>query len=172
VHAAIGLMNLGLVAYRQERFSEAKSLFLESVGIFDELGDRNIGASVHVNLGIVLQVTGELDEAAAAYEKAVVLSRATGAMENVASCLEGFSGIALRRDDIPRAARLAGAAESMRKRFEMARHTVDQRQWDTEYRAPAAKLGEEEFRRCWAEGEALEWEAAVALALGESDPHA
>jgi non-specific serine/threonine protein kinase len=165
VHLGMSRMNLGLVALRQERFAEARALFEENAVFFEEIGDRNFGASNLVNLGIVLLAMGAGAEAPAVFAKALRIVRDTGSMENVAACLEGLSEIARPRGDVARAARLAGAAQAIRTKFEIPRHPADQRQWETENGAYASRVGEEAFARHFAEGEALDWQAAVELGL-------
>jgi predicted ATPase/serine/threonine protein kinase len=165
VHTAMSVMNLGLVAYRQQRYAEALSLLEESDAIFRELGDRNMGAAVQANLGIVHLQMGAYAESLQAFTKALLIVRETGNIELIASCLEGFSQAARLKGDVRRAARFGGAAESVRTKFSLARHPVDQREWETENRTFALQVGEDVFARHWAEGQALEQDETVGLAL-------
>jgi tetratricopeptide (TPR) repeat protein len=159
------IMNKGLVAHRLERFAEARTLFEESAAIFEELGERNIGASAQVNLGIVLLALREEAQALATFTKALRIVVDTGSLENIAACFEGLSQLARWRGDVARSVRLAGAAESIRITHEIVRQPVDQSQWDAENREYALQVGEELYARHFAEGQALELEVAVALGL-------
>ena len=165
VHEALGLMALGLIAYRQERWADARAHYRAATAMFDELGDRNFGTAVRINFGIALLAMGETAEALETFTKGLRMAQEVGSLENMTASLEGLSQIAGERGDQDRSVRLAAAADGMRTKFEMARAAADHRLWDDGMRALATQVGEERFARLWAEGAALDREAAIALGL-------
>jgi hypothetical protein len=65
------------------------------------------------------------------------------------------------------AARLSGAAETLRETFGISLHPAERVSHDQAMAAVRTGLGEAGFVAAWAEGRALSLEKAVALALEE-----
>jgi len=165
VYEAAGLMNLGIIAYRQERLADARAFYEESIAIFERVGERNMAAAAQVNYGNTLRKMGDEEAALIAFVKALRLVRDTGSMESMVHALEGVSQVSRFRGDHERAARLVGAAEGLRLRLGLPRQETDRALWDVENGLLAAEVGADAFARLWSEGEALEQNAAIALAL-------
>lgn len=165
VHEAAGLMNLGIVAYRQERLAEARAFYEESITLFESIGERNMAAAAQVNYGNTLRTMGAEEEALVAFVKALRIVRDTGSMESMVHALEGVSQVSRFRGDHERAARLVGAAEGLRLKLGLPRQESDLPQWEVANGSLATELGADVFARLWSEGEALEQNAAIGLAL-------
>ena len=83
----------------------------------------------------------------------------------IAVCFEGFGALAVRSGDWERAARLAGAAASLRDSIGL--HEPDERLHDLYVAEARSGLGEQDFARAESAGRELSLPDAIALALGE-----
>ena len=116
-----------------------------------------------MQLGILAVLRGSLDEARAVLEEALGLSLAARSTAVVTLCLSGYAWLALAEGDPERAARLEGAAESLRRR-------VGQRAWPHLRRMEAdlvtqvrERLGAGRFDQVFSVGSRLTQREAVAI---------
>jgi predicted ATPase/DNA-binding SARP family transcriptional activator/Tfp pilus assembly protein PilF len=88
------LTGAGRLACAQGDYPEARSLFQQTLEIFQELSDKRGIASSWVNLGLVASMQGNHSEARAFYEKALALHREIGNLVGVAAALGNLGGAA------------------------------------------------------------------------------
>jgi predicted ATPase/DNA-binding SARP family transcriptional activator/Tfp pilus assembly protein PilF len=88
------LTGAGRLACAQGDYPEARSLFQQTLEIFQELSDKRGIASSWVNLGLVASMQGNHSEARAFYEQALALHRAIGNLYGVATALGNLGGVA------------------------------------------------------------------------------
>jgi hypothetical protein len=93
--------------------------FAALIPLFQELGDRHRVNMVKSELAHIERHEGHLDNAESAYRETILQWKRLGHRAAVAHQLESFAFIAHRREDRLRAARLYGAAESLRERSYM-----------------------------------------------------
>ena len=86
----------------------------------------------------------------------------------VAHQLECFGFIAQALEDIPRAARLFGAAESIRGSINSLRTPSEQEDFE-EARSQLQKKLKADFEKNWEEGSSLTLEQAIEFALEENE---
>ena len=91
-----------------------------------------------------------------------------GNRENIGDGLEGLAGTVWGLGHPAQAAHLFGAAAAGRAALGIARPPTDQAAYDQRVAAVRAALGEEEFARAWAEGQAMTLEQAIASALEDA----
>ncbi len=156
---------LGDVARLQGDASQARALLEESLALSQELGDNRNAATFLISLGTVALMQGEYARAGALYRKSLALSRTMGNLENVSDCLEGLAGAVWGGEHSERAARLFGAAAAGRVALGTPRAPAERAAYDRRVAVVRAALGEEQFARAWAEGQAMTLEQAVASAL-------
>ena len=84
-----------------------------------------------------------------------------------ASPLEAFAVLAAAQNQMERAARLLGAAESLYAAIHFEMSAKERAEHDQTVAAARAALGEEAFAAAWAEGQAMTMEQAIAHALKE-----
>jgi hypothetical protein len=92
-----------------------------------------------------------------------------GDLDGVAEGFEALAGIAVAQEGFVRAARLAGAADSLRGAVGIPLGEVDRVRLDRWLSEPRGRLGEESFNAAWMEGAGMTTEQAIDYAL-ESNP--
>jgi predicted ATPase/class 3 adenylate cyclase/DNA-binding CsgD family transcriptional regulator len=107
---------------------------------------------------------GEVEQAESDAHTALECAAELDAYLGLAHIMECLGRLAVETDNHPQAARLLGAADSMRRRNGEVRFKA----YDTDYEGAVAKLrnvmSDEEFDAAWAEGAALSAEEAIAYA--------
>ena len=107
---------------------------------------------------------GEPDQAERDSHDALVAAARTGGYFKVADGLECLGRLAADGGNCPHAARLLGAADSIRQRNGEARFPMYQADYDAAVAAVREALGQDGFDTFWAEGAALSTEEAIAYA--------
>ena len=102
-------------------------------------------------------------------EASLALRRDLGDRRGVALSLEGFALLAAALGQPRRGTQLWGAADSLRQAIGETRWPVEQAEYEQSIVTLRAALGEEGFAAAWAEGRVLSLDAAVALALQDSE---
>ena len=139
-----------------------------------ELGLRLAGA-IHVfwvyrgHLAALGQ--GDHARATALFAEALALFRKLGDPLGIAECLEGLAGVAGARGEGERAARLYGAADSLRESIGAPLPSGNHPRYERHLAASRSQLYETAWKKAWAEGQVMTPGEAVAYALGE-DYHA
>ncbi len=88
------LTGAGRLACAQGDYPEARSLFQQTLEIYQELSDKRGIASSWVNLGLVASLQGDHSTARMFYEKALALHREIGNLYGVATALGNLGGAA------------------------------------------------------------------------------
>jgi predicted ATPase/DNA-binding SARP family transcriptional activator len=131
-------------------------------------------ASAWMGLAEVACAEGDLAAARAAYREA--LRRwpewewtpnlpKFGPKGPIAGCVGGLAAVARREGNTVLAARLFGAADSIRKSLDLRLPLPEARDWECEVAALRALMDGEGFASAWADGAAMSLEQACALAL-------
>jgi predicted ATPase/DNA-binding CsgD family transcriptional regulator len=164
--AARALLGLGDLARFRSRPGEAHGWYVEALAILREIGARPEIARCLAGLGRVAMELGAIEQARRHLTRSLRLSHATGARIGVARGLEAFAALAGREGQADLAVQLAAAAAALRETAGLpavAGARVER------YLAPARHLlGDAAVARLWASGQAMDSEAAIALALGAS----
>jgi hypothetical protein len=87
----------------------------------------------------------------------------------IAFCLERFAEVAIGRHEAEKAARIFGAAESMRASLRSMIDPVDKSEYESNVASLRAELGMGEFNAAWEEGKKMTLEQAIDYALEEVD---
>jgi tetratricopeptide (TPR) repeat protein len=159
------MWGLGSLDYFEAQFEDAERWFVASTEVFRGTTNRTMQAWSEKMLGTTLLKLDRTDEALAALVPALRHFYDAGDLSGVTLLLDDLSVVALSRKDLPRAARLRGAA----RRLQASTGTelaiwVDRTRPDMATTIPAADL-----ERYGAEGAAMSFDEVVAYALGE-DP--
>jgi len=161
------LVNLGLVAKDQGDGARATDLYEDSLAL-KQRGDDVWGlAFVLCAMGQAVHEQGDNVRAQALFTESLTLHRELGGALYAMDCLEGLAHIAVAQGQPGRAARLVGAADTLRAASGAPLPPPDQAGYDRLVTAVRAALSEESFAAAGAAGAALSLEQAITLALEE-----
>jgi predicted ATPase/tetratricopeptide (TPR) repeat protein len=159
---ARALLGLGDVARVQGRPGEAHSQFVEALAILREVGARPEMARCLAGLGRVAMALGGAGQARRHLTQSIELSQAIGTRIGVARGLEAFAALAGYENLPERAVQLTAAATALRQSAGLPLLPTAR---TAPVLATARHLGEPAVARLWAQGLAMNSEAAVALAV-------
>lgn len=161
------LNSLGDLALIEGETAAARPLFEESLAIVRQLGNKH-GVSVNlICLGAVAYGEGDDKAARSHYTEALAAAQELGQKILISYSLDGFAALAVKRGDAEPAARLAGAAEHLRKSIGFEIDTSDRRFRDAYLAELRAALDEADFADAYEQGHKLKLEEAIVLALAE-----
>ena len=150
---AILLMNTGIVANHQKKYAEACLLYEESLAIFRRRQDLGPLSAVLLNLGDLACNRKEYILARTYLFEGLQVADKLGEKVCIASILTMLGYTAWPMGQYELAAKLFGAAKSIRTSagFSLAPH--DQSSLEENVAVVRAKLGEEDFQTAWRQGE-------------------
>jgi tetratricopeptide (TPR) repeat protein len=163
----------GLGNYRYFRAFPGNGVdeFRETLTIFREVGDLTMEAwGLHM-LGTALLRNGDVDEARGHIEQAIRAFYAAGDASGLTLTLDDMSAVAVADGDLPRAARLRGAARNLtiETGAQLAGFVEDT--FETGVRPGVrAHMSSDDLARYGAEGAAWTLDEAIAYALNGADP--
>ena len=165
------LWGLGNYLYFRKFPGNGEEQFRETLTIFGEVGDLTMEAWALHMLGTSLLRNGHVDEARENIAHAIRHFHASGDASGLTLTLDDMSAVAVADGDLPRAARLRGAARNL---------TVETGAWLAGYVEDTfetgarpgvrTKMSSDELGRYEAEGAAWTLDEATAYALEGSDP--
>lgn len=165
---ARGLLSLGQTAYVRGDYQRAREFFEECLALNQDAGDKSHSAVALLNLGHVAREQGDLAQADARYRESLLLSQELGDKLRIARSLEGIVMVATARDRLDWAARLLGAAFSLRAELGAAVHPVDRPGLVRAEATLRAGMGEQPFDEAWTAGKEWPLDHAIAEALAPS----
>jgi Tetratricopeptide repeat len=116
-------------------------------------------------LGRIALDQGEYERSTACYQESLTLRQQTGEKEGIATALEGLAAVAGMQGQAVRAARLSGAASSLRTLLGAPLPPIDRPSYQQTVAALRAQLDEPTFLNAWTEGQAMTLEEAIAEAV-------
>jgi predicted ATPase len=156
------LNGLGLVARRRGDLAAAQAQLDESLRFFMEAGDRLYIAKAYNDLGQLAHARGDDPRALRLCRQALATFRELGGRQGLAESLEGLAAaIGLT----PTAARLFGAAETLRAALGAMLPPVERPGYETALAAVRQALGASKFEAAWREGQTMPLDQVVAEAL-------
>ena len=124
-------------------------------------GDPTATALTFHHLALLARARGHLHRATALHHDALVLHDQSGEQAGVADSLEALAGLALTTGNDDKAARLFGAAQSLREVTGCARSQLASASYDADVALLAQRMDGHELGSSWAEGAALSRDEAV-----------
>jgi predicted ATPase/DNA-binding SARP family transcriptional activator len=152
------------VALKRGDQEAARSLYEESLAIAQASGNRVSIAVALNNLGKIARDQGDTGAARAMHRKSLTIRLELGDRGGYPWSLEAFARLAAPVDP-ERAARLWGAAESLRESLGLPLPPNEHPEYDRALAAVREALGEGTFARVWAAGRAMPVEEAITCAL-------
>ncbi len=153
VHA-ISLLGLANIARRRGEPAEALRYVDEGLALPRSRGIPLMRTSLLVARGYSADLAGDCAAAVAAQEEALILARRLGSVRVVANAVEGLAGALALGGDAPTAARLLGAADSLRRRSGGPMPAAERFDVDRAERRARQTLGDLQFQAAFDEGAA------------------
>jgi tetratricopeptide (TPR) repeat protein len=161
------LHNLAVAAWQQGDHARAERLLVEALES-DRLPHWTIG--VLITRGFVALDQAEYARAEQALGESLRLLREGHGVNRAAAGLEGMAAVAVGQGRMERAARLFGAAGTLRRRIGTPITPLHRAVYDRYLGAARAAIGQEQLEKLWDEGGTMMLEEAMAYALGEQEP--
>ena len=158
----------GLGNYRYFRRLPGNGIdeFRQALEMFERSGDRTMEAWSQHMLGSALLRNGEVTEARDRISQAVSHFHAAGDAAGVTIALDDLSSVAVAEGDLPRAARLRGAARNLTAQTGAGLAGYVEEMYETGARPGVRSvMSPEDLARYGAEGAAMTLDEAVAYAL-------
>ncbi|MFI5255457.1 MAG: tetratricopeptide repeat protein, partial [Candidatus Limnocylindrales bacterium] len=140
---------------------EARSLHVEALAILEEIGDRRGVARVMTQLAELALSDGDTRRARGLFRQSLAIRQDLGDMPGLAGAIEGLAG-AVARDDAEAAARLQGAADSLRESIRAIVPPQAAAAHDQNVAELEARLGGERFEAARREGRLMTPNEALA----------
>jgi hypothetical protein len=134
-----------------------------------EQGDQLSVTGHQSEMAHVARQLGNYKEALAQYRETLPEWQEIGHRGAVAHQLECFAFIAKAQEEGERAVKLMSAAEALRRGSSSQRTPQERIEYDRELAGLRAGMDEKAFNSLWAEGQSMNMEQAIDLALGEKD---
>jgi tetratricopeptide (TPR) repeat protein len=163
--ANMAQMGLAFAAVGRGDLEDARRRFTALIPLFQELGDRHRVNMVRSEIGHIARHEGKLDEAQSIYRETMLTWKRLGHRAAIAHQLESLAFIAQAREDAERAARLYGAAETLREKIGISMTPTEQTEYEGQVAALRRGMDEDKFTAAWAGGRKMGIEQAVAYAL-------
>jgi predicted ATPase/DNA-binding XRE family transcriptional regulator len=167
-HLATSHLNLGMAEMHAGHLKEAEELITKGREIYTEIGDQHFEARCVGYLGYVAMLAGVTARAESLFAESLEHFRELEDLQGIAEGIEGLAAVSAagqRRDRAIRAARLAGAASSIRERLTAKQYPFDKEGMEQYLARARAVLGEAGWEQAWEEGHVMSLEEAFDLAL-------
>ena len=147
--------------------------FRRSLEMFRDVGDVTMEAWALHMLGTALLRNGDVAEARGHIEHAIRHFHAAGDAAGLTLTLDDLSAVTAAEGDMPRAARLRGAARNLTAETGVGLAGFVEEMFEAAVRpSVSSHMSEEDLARYGAEGAAMTLDEAIAYALHTSDPGA
>ena len=152
----------GLLALGEGETALAHSRVEQAVALFKEMRHQ-YGMTVSLYaLAQVVAAGGDDARSQSLYEEGIAVARKTGNRQTVAFGLEGLARVVAVQGELSWAARLWGAAETLRETIGAPIPPVERPAYESSVTAARAQLGEKPFATAWAEGRTMTPEQVLA----------
>lgn len=159
---ATALNNLGSAFTELKRHNEALALLEESLALQRELGDRrSIAIALH-NLGEAAYHHGDLPRAAELHRESVRLHAEVGYTVGIIEALEGLAEALCAHGAATEAAHMCGLSAALRTRAGIPRPPGAIAAFERAVMMLRTQLGDDGFAACWAVGEQMSIDEALA----------
>ena len=166
---ARGLHYSGELARFDGDRERARTLYEESLVLYDELDHHGAAAIVRHNLGYLAQHAGNSRQGLAYFVDALAEHVVSGDRQNAGHCLGGVAGMIALLGRPEQAVRLFGATEVLFESIGSSIWPIDRVDYDGNLAAVRARLGEDAFATAFAAGRALTLEEAIAEAFAVTE---
>jgi predicted ATPase/DNA-binding SARP family transcriptional activator len=167
---AWALAGLSEVARQRTDIARADKLLEEALAVCREIDSKPGTAYLLLAAGHVARYRGQLTEARERYREALRLLRELGNRRRAAIALLGLAALDIREGALRRGVLLFGAVDPLLDRVGFQIAPVDKAEYERAVTSVRAELDATEIEALVATGRAMDLDAAIELALGESGP--
>jgi predicted ATPase/DNA-binding CsgD family transcriptional regulator len=161
LYSAAPLSLLGLIHMERGELEVARALLENSLAIDKQFGTE--AEDIHIALGRLLALQGDVAAARHHYQESLtLLFEQNVCKENIAASLEGLAALEAGQGAPSLAARLWGAAATLREAIGAPMYPVHRASYEQALAHARTTLGEQVFRGAWAEGRSLTPEQVLA----------
>jgi predicted ATPase len=160
----VALLSIG----SEERWihpENAREYYEEALKVFRHLRHKSFENVLLAELGHVARMTGNITQAKDLYKQTLTRFQDQGHRPAIAHQLECFAFIAIREEELERAAKLFGAAEALRERINAQMQELESIEYNNWVIRIRSLLSEAEINSLWAQGRTLTMEQAIQFAL-------
>jgi predicted ATPase/class 3 adenylate cyclase/DNA-binding NarL/FixJ family response regulator len=162
---ALALMHFGELAQGRGALPRAVEHLEESLALFRRCGDRRRAARALTMLSRLARAAGDRQRAAGLCTEGLATFRELAFRPGIGDCLEALTDLGLDAGQAAHAARLLAATESLRAVASTSGHSAPPATHQRRVAAARAGLDDAAFAAAWAEGSAMDFDAAAAYAL-------
>jgi predicted ATPase/transcriptional regulator with XRE-family HTH domain/uncharacterized protein HemY len=163
--AARAQLYLELARHYQDERAASYDVLDECLATLRTIGEKQDVADALMALGRVAVARGEFASAHVHLRDALTIAREFNDQPRIAQHIEIMAMVAARQEAVPRAARLWGAAESVRRGIGIELAGVHAREHDREIALAQSRIEAALWLVAWQEGAAMALDRAVAEAL-------
>ena len=167
--SSMTIFGLGFYARSIGDYEQARSRFRACLPVFIEFGDKHRINMIQSELAHIEREQGQFKQAFPMYRETLLEWQRLGHRAALAHQLECFAFIAKVQEQPERAAKLFGAAESLREKINIAMTSQERIEYDREIADLRANMDDASFSSHWAQGRALPVDQAIDFALEERD---
>lgn len=164
-YMARSMANLGAILEREGEYHGAQKLYEESLSLSRQLGERMMVSALLVAVGIVKARLGLMDEARVAMAESLYLSKEIGETEAIVDCLEELASWACKKGESDRAAKLLGAAQTVRESIHLPVPPAYRADVQRDLASAKSALGDRVFNEEILRGKAMSLDEVIAFAL-------
>ncbi len=164
--AGLFYLSTGMTENIHGNYETAKALFEEGLKVFNQIRNWNFQLIMTSELGHVARHSGKINEAKKIYTETLKGWQNMGNRAAIANQVECFALIAITEEEPQRAAKLFGAAESLREKVHAPMTDYEQIEYDRFMIQLGSMLSESELQALWLEGKSMSMEQAIRMALG------
>ncbi len=145
----------------------ARRKFMESAENARRVGNKRLMYSCYSEMAHVLRENGELEEPLGIYRDLLPKWRDLGHRAAVAHEMECIAYVLWKVGKPERAVTILGAADSLRRMIGSTPTPVELAEYEKELRSIRGKIQQAEFEQAWEDGQRLNMDEAITLALQE-----
>ena len=159
------MFGFGNLYSAQRQFEKAREKYSIALETMQQLGSLRNVSMIKSDLAHILRYEGKYAEALSAYRETIKDWQRMGHRAAIAHQLECMAFIAKSMEQVEKAVRLFGAAESLRQKIEIDMTTQERQEYEKEVADLKANMDEREFATLWAEGRSMIMDEAIEVAL-------
>jgi tetratricopeptide (TPR) repeat protein len=167
-HLATSHLNLGMAKMHAGDLEAAESSILNAREMYSQIGDEHFEARCLGYRGYTALLAGDMAHAKLSFTNSLEAFRDLEDLQGIAEAFEGLSAVCAvgnSADSAVKAARCAGAAESVRETLTAKQYPFDKAGLDPYLAKGRAAIGDQEWEQARQAGREMLLEEAIELAL-------